>query len=246
MALALFADIHANLEALEACLRHARERDASSFAFLGDLVGYGADPKAVIAVAADHARLGAIVVKGNHDASVSGDGGYLNDSAARSMEWTRTILDAGERRFLEDLPLLVRRDASCFVHASANAPERWEYVDGPGSVRRSADAAATRFTFSGHVHRPALHFSDARDRMVDFHPRPGTPIPLRANSRYLVIPGSVGQPRDGNPAAAYAMIDFDRATLVFHRVPYDHEAAALKIRRAGLPESLAYRLERGA
>ncbi len=244
--LALLADIHSNLEALRSCLAHAEERGARRFAFLGDLVGYGADPAAVLDIVCEHARHGAIVLRGNHDEAISGAGGYFNESAAAAIAWTRTAITPEQRAFLEGLPLCVREDAACFVHASAAAPQRWDYVDGAGAAERSARAAGTPYTFCGHVHDQALYGEDAQRRMIAFRPQAGVAIPVSSHRAWLAVVGSVGQPRDGNPAAAYALADLDAKRLTFHRVPYDNHAAARKIRAAGLPEMLAYRLERGA
>lgn len=245
MAIALLADIHANLEALQSCLAHARERGAARFAFLGDLVGYGADPAAVLDIVAEHAARGAVVVKGNHDAAVAGAGGYLNEAAAAAIAWTRDALTPAHRAYLEALPLCVREDLACFVHASAATPERWLYVDGVDAAERSAREAATPYTFSGHVHHQVLYGENARGRMVAFRPHPGIEIPVHAHRAWLAIVGSAGQPRDGTPSAAYALADVEAGHITFHRVPYDNQAAARKIRAAGLPEVLAYRIERG-
>jgi len=243
--LALLSDVHSNLEALGACIAHAEARRAGRYAFLGDLVGYGADPAAVLEVCARHALGGAVVVKGNHDEAVSGTADYLNATASAAIDWTARVISAEQRLFLEGLPLCVRDDAACFVHASAAHPERWDYVDSPAAAGRSVASAERAFTFSGHVHDQMLYVSGAHGRMVAFRPRPGVAIPLRAHRRSLAIVGSVGQPRDGNPAAAYATFDTDQRSITFHRVPYDNHAAARKVRAAGLPEPLAYRLERG-
>lgn len=246
MVLALFADIHANLEALDSCLVHARARGATRYAFLGDLVGYGADPGAVIDIIADHSSRGAVVVRGNHDAAISGSRGYLNDAANAAIAWSRGVLSPGQRAFLEGLPLCVREGATCFVHASAVAPERWVYVDSAGAAELSARAAATPYTFSGHVHHQMLYGQGSGDRMIAFKPTPGVAIPIGSHRAWLAIVGSVGQPRDGDPSASYAIADLGAQSLTFHRVAYDHLEAARKIRAAGLPEMLAYRLERGA
>ena len=245
MVVALLADIHANLEALEACLAHAHARGAERYAFLGDLVGYGADPGAVVDVVAGHAAKGAIVVKGNHDAAISREDGYLNEAATAAIEWSRGVLTGGQRDFLDALPLVVHEERACFVHASASMPERWDYIDSPAAADRSSRAAERPYTFSGHVHDPALYGEDAQGRMIAFVPQPGISIPVRPHRRWLALAGSVGQPRDGNPSASYAIADLERGTIRFNRVPYDNLAAAAKIRAAALPEVLAYRLERG-
>jgi len=236
--IALLADIHANLEALEACLAHARAARADRYAFLGDLVGYGADPAAVVEIVRQHAASGAVVVQGNHDASVAGSSRDMDDHAHEAILWTREALDADARGYLASLPLAVIEGRSCFVHASADRPARWEYVEEGNAARRSVDAAATAWTFSGHVHRQTLYFDGGGTAMGQFKPSPGTAIPVGHNRRWLAIAGSVGQPRERNPAAAYALFDDAGETLTFHRVPYDHHRAARKIRAAGLPPAL--------
>ncbi len=245
MILALLADVHANLEALRACLAHASQHGAERCVFLGDLVGYGADPGAVVELAAEHCARGGLAVKGNHDDAACGATDYLNEAAAAAIRWTIARLAPAQRDFLASLPLAVTEGELCFVHASAAQPERWEYIDSPAAAQRSAVAAGVPYTFCGHVHDPMLYVSGADSRMVAFSPRAGLPIPFAPHRRWLAIAGSVGQPRDGNPAAAYAIVDLQLRTLTFHRVPYDNQAAARKVRAAGLPESLAYRLERG-
>ena len=245
LVIALLADIHSNLEALEACLAHAQHCGAERYAFLGDLVGYGADPEAVLDTVARYAAAGAIVVKGNHDAAVEKRANYMNDSSTEVIEWTRTVLSAERRLYLAQLPLCVRDASMCFVHASAASPERWDYIDSPAAAQKSVEAAQMPYTFSGHVHDQMLFFQGAGGRMSAFPPLQGSPISARGHRRWLALVGSVGQPRDRNPAAAYALFDDVRAEITFHRVPYDNLAAARKIRSAGLPASIAYRVEMG-
>jgi diadenosine tetraphosphatase ApaH/serine/threonine PP2A family protein phosphatase len=242
--LALMADIHANLEALEACLAHARTAGVREFALLGDLVGYGADPGAVVDRAAALAAEGAVVVRGNHDDAVSGQAAYLNDAALAAIEWTRTVLTVPQKAFLASLPLCVRHDGRCYVHASAAVPERWDYVDGPTAATRAMAAAGTAHTFCGHVHDQRLFFEQAHGRAGEFRPTPGSRVPIPRHRRWLAIAGSVGQSRDGDPRAAYAVVDPSDG-ITFHRVRYDHVAAAEKMARAGLPQALVYRMRRG-
>ena len=246
MKLALLADVHANLEALEACLEHAAEHGADQVAFLGDLVGYGADPHAVLERVMARAAAGAVVVRGNHDAAVVAAGSdTMNKSAEAAVDWTRRQLDEAQLAFLAGLPLMAKRDGSCFVHASADRPADWTYVHDALRAAQSIDAAQSNWVFSGHVHEQALFHLAPAGHALPFKPVPGVVIPVPARRHWLAVVGSVGQPRDGNTAACYALFDTGAATLTFQRVPYDWSVAAAKIRAAGLPESLALRLERG-
>lgn len=245
MRLALLSDVHANRDALDACMRHARGRGAQRFAFLGDLIGYGADAADVVERVATEAGQGAIAIKGNHDEALERKVGYFNDAATAAIDWARATLSPSQRAFLAGLPVCVREAPICFVHASAAAPERYDYVDSAGAAQRCAAAASLPFTFLGHVHDQVLYYESTRGRMLPFRPVPGTPIPVGGHRRWVAIVGSVGQPRDRNPAAAYALFDVERSELTFFRVPYDHRRSAERIREAGLPESLAYRVEMG-
>jgi len=246
MKLALLADIHANLEALRACLAHAREQGADRLAFLGDLVGYGADPGAVVDLVAEQVARGAHAVRGNHDAAtVAGDTEFMHQTAGRAIAWTRQRLSEAQRAFLAALPFVVREGPLFLVHASPETPGEWIYVTDPLRASHGLAAAGdASWVFCGHVHEPVLYTAGAA-RPVPFRPVPGIAIPVPPRRRWLAVVGSTGQPRDGNTAACYAMLDTDRTTLTFFRVPYDWRAAAEKIRAAGLPESLARRLERG-
>ena len=246
MKLALFADIHSNLEAITACLAHAQPQGADRYAFLGDLVGYGADPVAVLDLIEQHAAKGAVVVLGNHDAAVIGRRtDPMTPHAQAAIVWTRSQLGDRQRAFLTGLPLTVRQGNTLFVHASAVAPERWHYVTSAVQAEHSMRAAKASYVFCGHVHEQVLYFVGASGRPMPFRPISGTPIPLGQHRRWLAIVGSAGQPRDRNNRACYALADLERARLTFFRVPYDHGSAARKIRAAGLPERLALRLERG-
>jgi len=245
MKLALLADVHANLEALTACLAHSREQGAERYAFLGDLVGYGADPAAVVERVAGYAAEGAVVVRGNHDQAVVSSSETMNPAAEKAVAWTRERLSPAQRAWLDGLPLVEKRDDILFVHASAEAPGQWIYVSDPVRAQRSLAAAGTAYVFSGHVHEPVLYYAGARGRPIPFRPVPGVSIPVPAHRRWLAIVGAAGQPRDGNTAACYAVLDTGPATLTFFRVPYDWQAAAAKVRAAGLPESLARRLSHG-
>jgi len=242
---ALLADIHANAEALHACMGHAREHGADRLAFLGDFVGYGADAQAVVCIISREVARGAIAVKGNHDEAVEKSGSYFNEAATAAIDWARSTLAPDDAHFLAGLPLVVREDDVTYVHASASVPGRWPYVDGASAAARCIEAAGTAYTFCGHVHDQMLYFATGSGRASPFVPTPGTAIPVRPHRRWLAVAGSVGQPRDRNPRAAYAMFDTEREEITFYRVDYDAHAAAERIRGCGLPESLAFRVELG-
>jgi diadenosine tetraphosphatase ApaH/serine/threonine PP2A family protein phosphatase len=246
MRLALLTDLHANLEAVEAVLEHAHRQGAEQLAFLGDLVGYGADPGPVVDRVQAAVAAGALAIKGNHDeATTRGPPAAMRADAARVVTWTREHLQPEQLAFLAALPLTLEKRDHLFVHASADDPARWIYVLSAADAGRSLRATRARKIFSGHTHTPALYHLAGDGSIGAFRPVPGTPIKLTAFHRWLVIPGSVGQPRDGNPAACYAMLDDAADVLVYHRVPYDTERAARKIRAAGLPGDLGARLELG-
>lgn len=249
MKLALLSDIHANTQALNTCLEHAHTQGATQFVFLGDLVGYGGDPVAVLDTIMAMAKAGAIVVQGNHDAMaitppVSSD--RLGEATAA---WTHNQLSEQHRGFLAGLPYTATLGSCFFVHASADAPQKWRYVEDERSALASLDAAndtpGVRHVFGGHVHHQTLYYKGSGRGLMAFAPTAGVAIPTPGHRQWIATVGSVGQPRDGKPLAMYAMFDMAQAKLTFHRIPYDHAAAAASVRRAGLPEYFARRLEEG-
>lgn len=243
---ALITDMHANREALEAVLEHASAQGASQYAFLGDYVGYGADPAWVVDRVREFVDQGAVAVMGNHDAAVvQGAGSGMREDARAAVEWTRAQLNPEQLDFLAKLPMHQQRGECLYVHANAFDPGGWEYILGRGEAVRSLQSTRLRLSFCGHMHEPMLFHLSGTGKAGDFTPVAGVPIPLLSNRQWLAIPGSVGQPRDGNPAAAYAMLDLANAELTFHRVPYNIEGAARRIREAGLPDRLAARLFEG-
>lgn len=246
MKLALITDLHANREAVQAVLDHAQAQGAGRYAFLGDYVGYGADPGWVLDTVMAHVAQGAVAVGGNHDAgAVRGPSPHMRLDARHVIEWTQAQLNERQRGFLQSLPLSHTEGDMLFVHANAFAPAEWAYIQGRMEAVRSLHATPCRYTFCGHMHEPMLFHLSGTGKAGDFVPTPGVPIPVPAHRQWLVIPGSAGQPRDGNPAACYAIFDAAEQMLTYHRVPYDHELAAAKIRQAGLPPALADRLAHG-
>jgi diadenosine tetraphosphatase ApaH/serine/threonine PP2A family protein phosphatase len=243
MKLALVTDLHANRDAVEAVMAHAAAQGAQRHVFLGDFVGYGAEPGWVVDFIIDQVKNGAVAIMGNHDSAVvTGAAPTMVPQAREVVDWTRRQLDDTQLAFLGQLPLSVREDDRLYVHANAFAPTQWAYVVSRLEAIRSLHATTCRFTFCGHVHEPRLFHLTATGKAGEFTPVPEVPIPLSPQRQWLAIPGSAGQPRDRNPAACYASFDTGTDTLTFHRVPYDHEAAAAKIIAAGLPERLAERL----
>jgi diadenosine tetraphosphatase ApaH/serine/threonine PP2A family protein phosphatase len=251
MRLALLTDLHANREAVEACLAHAEGQRVDQYAFTGDFVGYGADPAWVVRTVMDYVARGAVAVQGNHDYSVTRptrrEAGppQMHAEAREVIEWTRGQLDQEQLAFLADLPLTQKHGNACFVHASAWDPIRWEYVTGIEEAERSLKASHSRIVFSGHVHAPALYRRADDGRMGLHVPQAGQRIPLQPQHQYLVLPGSTGQPRDQNNASCYAVFDDEARDITYFRVPYDHGAAARKVIAAGLPIVFAMRLVEG-
>lgn len=242
MLIGLFADIHANRQAFSSCLAQARGLGAEQFIFLGDYVGYGAEPDWTVSTVVDLVAEGAIAVQGNHDNAVSNARVPLNAEAQAVIEWTRGELGVGQRRFLADLPLTQEVQDRLFVHAEASRPESWRYVLDARDAARSINATSARVTFCGHVHRPTLYSLSTTGKMTAFTPSSGVSVQLLPGRRWLAVLGSVGQPRDGNPAASYAMLDTTKCEITYRRAPYDVDAAAAGIRKNGLPTWLAERL----
>ncbi len=237
----IFSDVHANLEALEAVLAKLVEQGATRFLCLGDLVGYGPDPNACI----ERIRsLRARVVAGNHDYGAirrTSTAGF-NQAAREALAWTGKQLTRHNRLYLENLPLADVRDSIHMVHASPSAPDRWEYVLTLGDAEDEIEYFSETICLLGHSHHPFVVECPSRGRCrlirtESFRLSPG--------AKYVINAGSVGQPRDGDTRACCLLYDINAATLTFFRVPYDIATTQEKIRRAGLPESLATRLSHG-
>ncbi|MGP9810294.1 metallophosphoesterase family protein [Rhodopseudomonas sp. NSM] len=245
MLLALFADIHANRQAFTACLAHAREQGAEKIILLGDYVGYGADPDWTVSTVIDLVKDGAVAILGNHDSAVGNPKVQMNAVAEAAIEWTRGQLDVAQRQFLAGLPMKHDEANLLFVHSEATRPEVWIYVTDTAVASRSMQSVAAHVTFCGHVHKPALYSLSVTGKMTTFVPTADVPVHLLPGRQWLAVLGSVGQPRDGNPAAAYGLYDTGKHQLTYCRVPYDAEGAARRIRENGLPIWLADRLLAG-
>lgn len=245
MLIALLADIHANREALTACLADAERAGADRYVFLGDLVGYGADPVWVVERVAAMFDAGSVGVLGNHDAAAVEPSESMAKLAQTAMDWTRRQLGEAHLAFLAALPVTLEESDRLYVHASAAAPDSWIYVRSAREAFQNFRATAQRITFCGHTHLPTLFNESATSLPHQHEPTEDKPIPLLAQRRWLAVIGAVGQPRDGNPDACYGLFDDVRNTLTYVRVAYDIDIAARKIRAAGLPEVLANRLALG-
>lgn len=245
MRIALLADIHANLEALEACLAHAAAQGAERLVFLGDLVGYGANPVEVTMRVQGLMGGGNLALRGNHDEAALIGPRNFSRLAAVAIQWTAMRLTPEARGFLAGLPMSHEEEDRLYVHSEGSDPERWIYVTDAAIARTSLEATQARLTFCGHTHTPALFGLTATEKLVAHRPQPDLMLPLLQPRRWLAVMGSVGQPRDGNPAACYGLLDTEASECAWMRVPYDIAAAAEKIRAAGLPEFLAERLFTG-
>jgi diadenosine tetraphosphatase ApaH/serine/threonine PP2A family protein phosphatase len=245
MLLAIFADIHANRQAFAACLDFARAQGAERMICLGDLVGYGADPEWTVDTVMGLVDEGTMAVRGNHDNAIGSTAESMNADAQAAIEWTRGRLSAVQRRFLAELPLTRQDDDRLYVHSEASNPSKWRYVQSTADAARSIQATSAHVTFCGHIHQPALYSMSAAAKMTSFVPSSGVSVQLLAGRQWLAVLGSVGQPRDGNPAASFAMLDAASNEITYCRVPYDVEAAASRIRANGLPLWLADRLSAG-
>ena len=243
MRIAVLSDIHANLPALEAVASDLPAVD--QVWVLGDTVGYGPQPNEVIATLQ---AMGARSVLGNHDGAAIGtvDANQFNPDARRAIEWTAEVLDANARGYIAALPEVRRDEDLTAVHGSPRDPI-WEYITSVGIAAANFAHFETRLCLFGHTHVPVVYRAD--DSAVEAVPGlPGERVEL-GTARTLVNPGSVGQPRDGHPDAAYAILDTaaasSRDVVEFRRVRYDIDRTQRLMRDAGLPPRLAERLSFG-
>lgn len=239
MKYAIIADIHANLEALQVVLDDIKAQKCTHYACLGDVVGYNANPKECL----DTIRsMGMPCVKGNHDeyCSIETNLEGFNPHAAEAVNWTRRQLTEEDRQWLRDLKYIRLVASFSVVHATLDGPQRWGYVFDRLAAAASFTYQNTTVCFFGHTHVPVAFI---RDTVV----RGGTysKFKVEPGRKYFINVGSVGQPRDNNPKAAYVTYDLDEGLIELRRLDYDIPTAQAKIRAAGLPERLAERLAVG-
>ena len=241
MRVAVISDVHGNLEALEAALSAIDASDTDALWCLGDLVGYGPRPNECCALVAARA---AVCLVGNHDLGVLGriDLDVFSQEAAESARWTRTVLSEQAEAFLVGLPATHETDEAMLAHGSPRDPV-WEYVLALDQAVAALAASTRSLVLVGHSHA-ALQFADGAEPTWGLAPD-GTELPLEPQPRRLLNPGSVGQPRDGDPRAAWLLLDFDERRAVFKRAEYDVEKTQAQIHAAGLPAELADRLAEG-
>jgi predicted phosphodiesterase len=239
MRIAVLSDIHANLPALEAVL--AALGPVDTVWHLGDVVGYGPHPDEVVARLR---QLGAVGVRGNHDAAAIGalDVDWFNPDARRAIEWTAGRITPTTRAWLAGLTDRRETEGLTLVHGSPRDPT-WEYITTASAAREGLAAAATAHVLHGHTHIPVV-FREAGARMETLGPVDGSRLTL-GDQRVLANPGSVGQPRDGDPRAGALILDTAASTLTWHRVAYPIAEVQAAILAVGLPPRLAARLEFG-
>ena len=238
---ALLSDVHGNLEAFQAVIEDLRKEKAERVAFLGDVVGYGADPNDCLTLLEG---LTDWVVAGNHDYGSVGltDIDVFNPSARSAILWTRDHLLPESRNYLRRLPLRRQIGETTFVHAAPKNPEEWNYILTFPEAEEAFRFLTGGLAFMGHSHRPSIL---AKDKDSEVQIVPHQEAVLNPGIRYLINVGSVGQPRDGHPQAAYGLYDEEEKKYRLKRVGYDVAAAQEKIIKAGLPRFLAQRLSRG-
>ena len=246
MRIAVISDIHGNLAALQAVLTAIDDAGAEAIWCLGDVVGYGAEP---IECLDQLAGLSAPLVRvaGNHDLGTAGrlDLAAFNPEGRTAILWTRPRLAADHRRWLEREPRYDAGNDATLVHGSPRDPT-WEYITSSAIAETGLAYLERPLGFFGHTHLPAIYAKNGGGPVKRIKPGADSPVSLPAlGQRWLVNPGSVGQPRDGDPRAAFLLFDPVELSVTFKRVPYPVEVPAAKIRAAGLPAILADRLAYG-
>jgi predicted phosphodiesterase len=239
MKIALFGDIHANLEALETVLADAQAQGCDSYVCLGDVVGYNANPSECLEIVR---QMSCPVVKGNHDEDAGGDHSLemMNPVAAEALQWTRDQLDAEQREFLARMRMVRQVEDFTIVHSTLDQPNVWNYVTNKFDAMSNFSYQFTQVCFHGHTHVPRVFVRGSKVQDV-----PPESIAIEEGMKYFINAGSVGQPRDGDWRASYCIYDMDAKLVTFRRLEYDIKTTQKKIIDAGLPEALANRLSDG-
>jgi diadenosine tetraphosphatase ApaH/serine/threonine PP2A family protein phosphatase len=237
----IFSDVHGNWEAFEAVMTAFAKEDIDQHIFLGDIVGYGADPHACIAGL--KALKPQVLTAGNHEWGVLGllDMEYFNEYAAAAVEWTKNLLSQEELDYLKSFRLFCETGGLTLVHGSLEQPARFKYILDNDDADLSLRSLRTPLCFVGHTHVAGAHFFENGEVVFMKGPK----VCIGADKKHIINAGSVGQPRDGDPRASYVIYDDKEKTVEIKRVSYDIEAAQKKIVKAGLPAWLASRLGEG-
>lgn len=232
MRVAIISDIHANLPALESTLAYIEDTNVDAIHCLGDIVGYGPFPNECVDLVRARCKH---VVKGNHDSGLAGETSIqdFNQYGRKAIEWTADVITPENLEYLRSLPYSVVENGYTLVHSSPVQPEEWTYVLSRQDAELSFDAFTTDLCFIGHTHVPLIVGEDLSVNK------------FRKGLRYLINVGSIGQPRDGNPQAAFGLLNTEGPNYELIRVPYDVERTAKAIDDAGLPAFLAHRLFQG-
>jgi diadenosine tetraphosphatase ApaH/serine/threonine PP2A family protein phosphatase len=240
MKYAILGDVHSNLEALQAVLAHARQVNCTHFLSLGDVVGYGPNPKECLEIVRS---LDCPVVMGNHDeyCGTTLDLTGFNLMAADAIKWTREQLTEADRDWLHSLKYTRVIESFTFVHATLDLPEKWAYVFDKLAAAASFSYQRTAVCFNGHTHVPVAFVRGPTGIQGGLYSK----IKVEVGKKYFVNAGSIGQPRDRNPKACLVTYDLVNNLIELHRIEYDYKTTQDKIRKAGLPASLADRLEQG-
>ena len=242
MRCAIIADIHSNLAAFQAVLDDIKMQEIDKIWCLGDIVGYGPDPHECIELLRETDN---ICVAGNHDRAVIGqlDISSFNPNAAEAVEWTAERLSIGDITYLKNLPESIEVGDFLLVHGSPREPIM-EYILSISVARQNFDCFRTKYCLIGHTHIPQAYSFDEEDICTVTRFVPTVKL-VTGEIRLIINPGAVGQPRDGNPDASYAIYDNGTKTVQLRRVPYDIRKTQDRIMESGLPPRLAYRLESG-
>jgi predicted phosphodiesterase len=245
MRLAVFADIHANYEALQAVVNDFQEQQIDRYICLGDLIGYGANPNECIDLVRSLPNV--IVILGNHDAAVTWETTPygMSKEAQQVIFWSMDTLTEKNLSFIKDLEPTRVMGEMIFSHANPYNPKAWRYVNCRKYAARTFAKTRERLVFIGHTHKPMVITRKNFLQMSFEEPEPATVYTVTSRQRQIYNCGSVGQPRDGHPLACYLIYDTRTQQLIYRRVAFDHRKPAAKILAAGLPAYLAKRLEKG-
>jgi len=236
---AIFGDIHANLEALTTVMEDSQAQQCTHYVCLGDVVGYNANPCECL----EHVRaMNCPTVKGNHDDEATQERTLdeLNPLAESALLWTRKQLSDDQKQWLRDLKLVRQVRDFTIVHATLDSPGSWAYVSNRFDAMASFSYQFTQLCFYGHTHAPRIYEKDDTVRCLR-----ETETKIRRGAKYFINVGSVGQPRDGDWRASYAIYDADNQSVNIRRLEYDLRTTQRKIRDVGLPSILAERLALG-